>query len=110
MDVLLLPSIPGLPSCADVAADPVAVNTRLGTYTFVNLLDCCALTVPVRRCWHRFNYFNCSGLERRSPCLTRRRIAQKLAESVGKELGTVSQHTPRVDAPDSLPLAFCRAP
>ena len=48
LDVLVLPSVPGIPTCAEVAADPVGVNTRNGTYTnFVNLLDCCAVTFPV---------------------------------------------------------------
>ena len=48
IDVLVLPTVPGLPTVKAVAADPVAVNTRLGTYTnFVNLLDCSAVAVPV---------------------------------------------------------------
>lgn len=46
-DALLLPVTPGHPTLADVAADPIGVNTRLGTYTnFVNLLDLCAIAVP----------------------------------------------------------------
>ncbi|WP_433040612.1 allophanate hydrolase [Dactylosporangium sp. CS-033363] len=47
IDALLLPTTPGHPTFADVAAEPVAVNARLGTYTnFVNLLDLCAVAVP----------------------------------------------------------------
>nr|BFE58945.1 allophanate hydrolase [Dactylosporangium thailandense] len=47
VDALLLPTTPGHPRRADVAAEPVAVNARLGTYTnFVNLLDLCAVAVP----------------------------------------------------------------
>jgi allophanate hydrolase len=47
LDALLLPVTPGHPTLADVAADPVGVNARLGTYTnFVNLLDLCAVAVP----------------------------------------------------------------
>lgn len=46
-DALLLPVTPGHPTLVEVAADPVGVNTRLGTYTnFVNLLDLCAVAVP----------------------------------------------------------------
>ena len=46
-DALLLPTAPCHPTLADVAADPIGVNTRLGTYTnFVNLLDLCAIAVP----------------------------------------------------------------
>ncbi|HTJ67851.1 MAG TPA: allophanate hydrolase [Actinospica sp.] len=46
-DALLLPVTPGHPTLAQVAADPVGENSRLGTYTnFVNLLDLCAIAVP----------------------------------------------------------------
>ncbi|WP_436770634.1 allophanate hydrolase [Yinghuangia sp. YIM S09857] len=47
VDALLLPVTPTHPTLAEVAADPVGVNARLGTYTnFVNLLDLCAVAVP----------------------------------------------------------------
>jgi allophanate hydrolase len=50
VDALLLPVTPGHPTLADVAADPVGVNSRLGTFTnFVNLLDLCAVAVPAGR-------------------------------------------------------------
>ena len=49
-DALLLPVTPCHPTHAQVAADPVGVNARLGTYTnFVNLLDLCAIAVPAGR-------------------------------------------------------------
>ncbi|WP_326552224.1 allophanate hydrolase [Micromonospora sp. NBC_01813] len=47
VDALLLPVTPGHPTLAEVAADPVGVNARLGRFTnFVNLLDLCAVAVP----------------------------------------------------------------
>lgn len=47
IDVLIVPSIPDVCTLADVAADPIGANSRLGTYTnFVNLLDLCAFSVP----------------------------------------------------------------
>ncbi len=47
VDLLAVPSIPTFYTVADVAADPIGPNARLGTYTnFVNLLDLCALTLP----------------------------------------------------------------
>jgi len=47
VDVLLVPTAPGHYTLAQVEAEPLAWNTRLGTYTnFVNLLDLCALAVP----------------------------------------------------------------
>jgi allophanate hydrolase len=47
IDVLALPTVPTVYTVAQVLADPVGLNSRLGTYTnFVNLLDLCALAVP----------------------------------------------------------------
>lgn len=49
VDVLVVPSIPTVYTRADLEADPITPNSRLGTYTnFVNLLDLCALAVPGR--------------------------------------------------------------
>lgn len=46
-DALLLPTAPGHPTLAEVAADPVGANTRLGRFTnSANLLDLCAVAVP----------------------------------------------------------------
>ena len=46
-DALLTPTTTSHPTIAEVAADPVGVNSRLGTYTnFANLLDLAALAVP----------------------------------------------------------------
>ncbi len=47
VDCLLLPTTPTIYTIAQVEADPVQLNTNLGTYTnFVNLLDMSALAVP----------------------------------------------------------------
>ncbi len=47
MDVLLLPTAGTIYTRAEVAADPVRLNTNLGYYTnFVNLLDLAAVAVP----------------------------------------------------------------
>lgn len=46
-DALMVPTAPFHPSIAEVAADPVGVNARMGTYTnFCNLFDLCAVAVP----------------------------------------------------------------
>ncbi|MDT7746676.1 MAG: allophanate hydrolase [Pseudonocardiales bacterium] len=46
-DALLLPTTTGHPTLAEVRAEPVAVNSRMGVYTnFVNLLDMAAVAVP----------------------------------------------------------------
>jgi allophanate hydrolase len=47
MDVLLLPTTPTIYRHSELAAEPLLLNTRLGTYTnFVNLLDLCGVAVP----------------------------------------------------------------
>lgn len=46
-DALLVPTAPRHPSIAEVAADPVGVNSELGVYTnFCNLFDMCGVAVP----------------------------------------------------------------
>ena len=47
IDALVVPTAPLAPKLADLEADPILPNSRLGTYTnFVNLLDLAALAVP----------------------------------------------------------------
>ena len=47
VDLLMVPTAPNHPTHADVDADPLGANARLGTYTnFVNLLGWCALALP----------------------------------------------------------------
>jgi allophanate hydrolase len=47
IDAMALPTVPTVYTVEQVLADPIALNSRLGTYTnFVNLLDLCALSVP----------------------------------------------------------------
>ncbi len=47
IDALLLPTVPTVYTVDEVLADPLRLNSRLGTYTnFVNLLDLCALALP----------------------------------------------------------------
>ncbi|MEO1285494.1 MAG: allophanate hydrolase, partial [Pseudomonadota bacterium] len=47
LDVLCVPTIPRFYSVADLEADPVTPNSRLGTYTnFVNLMGLCGIAVP----------------------------------------------------------------
>ena len=47
IDALALPTAPTNYTIEQVLADPIELNSRLGTYTnFVNLLDLCGLAVP----------------------------------------------------------------
>jgi allophanate hydrolase len=48
LDAIVLPTAPTAYSTAQVLANPIELNSRLGTYTnFVNLLDLCGLALPV---------------------------------------------------------------
>ena len=47
VDVLVVPTAPTIYTIAEVEAEPLELNRRLGTYTnFVNLLDLAAMAVP----------------------------------------------------------------
>ena len=47
VDAVVVPTAPFHPRIDEVAADPVGVNSRMGTYTnFCNLFDMCAVSVP----------------------------------------------------------------
>jgi allophanate hydrolase len=47
LDALVLPTAPTVYTTAQVLANPIELNSRLGTYTnFVNLLDLCGLALP----------------------------------------------------------------
>jgi allophanate hydrolase len=47
IDALAVPTVPTVYTVEQVLADPIGLNSRLGTYTnFVNLLELCALALP----------------------------------------------------------------
>lgn len=47
VDMLMLPTVPAPCTVKDVEADPIGLNSKLGTYTnFVNLLDLSGVAVP----------------------------------------------------------------
>ena len=50
VDALMVPTAPMHPRIDEVAADPVGVNSRMGTYTnFCNLFDLCGVACPQAR-------------------------------------------------------------
>ena len=50
VDALVCPTVPDIPTLAEVEADPIGVNAALGRWTNgVNLLDLCGVTVPFGR-------------------------------------------------------------
>lgn len=47
IDALVVPTAPTIYTLAELEAEPILLNSRLGTYTnFINLLDLCGLAVP----------------------------------------------------------------
>ncbi|KAK3637582.1 hypothetical protein LTR56_013585 [Elasticomyces elasticus] len=56
IDVLIVFSTARQPTVDEVLADPLALNKWLGTFThFVNLLNLCAVFVPVQATWTSIN-------------------------------------------------------
>jgi len=50
VDCLAVPTVPRMYTLAEVAAEPITLNSNLGSYTnFVNLLDLAAISVPAGR-------------------------------------------------------------
>ncbi|KAK3618897.1 hypothetical protein LTR22_026188 [Elasticomyces elasticus] len=55
-DVLIVPSTTTHPTVEEMLGDPLALNKRLGTFThFVNLLNLCAVSVPIKATWANRN-------------------------------------------------------
>jgi allophanate hydrolase len=47
MDVLVVPTTPTIYTIAQIEADPIALNARLGSYTnYANLMELCGVAVP----------------------------------------------------------------
>lgn len=97
IDALLLPTAPFTPTLAELDADPIGPNARLGTFTnFVNLCDLAAIAVPTG--------IGADGLPTSvtliGPAWTERRLAMIAAQITGEALA------PDPLAPDETGL-FC---
>ena len=97
VDALLLPTAPFTPTLAELAADPIGPNARLGTFTnFVNLCDMAAIAVPTG--------IGADGLPTSvtlvGPAWTEGRLAMIAAQITGEALA------PDPLAPDEIGL-FC---
>jgi allophanate hydrolase len=97
VDALLLPTAPMHPTHREVAADPLGVNERLGSFvSFVNLLDLAALALPgpIRRDGLPF------GISLIAPAFRDRRLL---------ELGATWLGEPTTRSADSHPEALTLA-
>ncbi len=103
VDVIVVPTIPFLPTLAEVAADPIGVNGRLSRFTdFVNLLDLCAVAVPgaARRDGLPFGV-TVIGPAGADPLVAD--VAARLHAAVGGTLGATSIPVPTEPWPAGVP-------
>lgn len=94
IDVLLVPTAGSTYTIAEVAADPVRLNTNLGRYTnFVNLLDLAAVAVPSAMTDEGLPFgvtlIGCAGADRALLDL-----AARYHSRTGLRLGTTRQPVP----------------
>jgi allophanate hydrolase len=101
-DALLLPTTPSCPTLAELEADPVAPNSRLGSFTnFVNLCDLAGWAVPAG--------FGADGLPvgvtLLGPAWSEGRLAglaDALHRAASATVGATTQALPEAAAPDAL--------
>ena len=104
--VLMVPTTPTIYSKAEIAADPIALNARLGIYTnFVNLMGLCGVAVP--------NGFRADGLPQGvtflAPGFAEARaagIAAAFHRRTGLNLGAFDNPYPGETATDVLPAGY----
>lgn len=108
VDALLVPTAPRLPSIAQVEADPVAVNSQLGTWTnFVNLADCAALSLPAGFCADGRPF----GITLIAPAWQDAALAafgQKWQQALALPLGATGRSLPKQKTSNQTPPGYVR--
>jgi allophanate hydrolase len=116
VDVLLLPTAPTHYRLADVIADPIGPNARLGYYTnFVNLMDLCGVAVPAGM-YDDGLPFGVSLLAPAFSELPVLELADRLQRQAGLSIGATAQRLPEPVAGDpalasdeAIAIAVCGA-
>lgn len=107
IDALVLPTAPTTYTVEQVLADPIQLNSRLGTYTnFVNLLDLCGLAVPSALhadASHPASPFGVTLLAPAGKDALLASIGRALHADTGLPLGALGR--PQAALPPSLPRA-----
>ncbi|MBF9033131.1 allophanate hydrolase [Rhodobacterales bacterium HKCCE2091] len=114
-DMLCVPTIPTFVTVAEIAADGVGPNSRLGTYTnFVNLLGLCGLAVPMpARSDGRPGSITLLAADGRDAMLAA--IGARLEMTGTRSLGATGWTRPETPAPatgagpDEIEIAVCGA-
>ena len=101
VDALVLPTAPTTYTVAQVRANPIELNNRLGTYTnFVNLLDLCGLALPASLDDKRAPF----GITLLAPAGRDAKLAslgRAFHADTGLPLGAMALAQPRLAQPDS---------
>jgi allophanate hydrolase len=110
MDVLVVPTTPTTYTLEQIARDPIALNSRLGTYTnFTNLLDLCGIAVPTG-----FKADNLPfGVTLLGPAFADRAVARlgdRLLRSQPASVGATGNAVRGLDAPGLLGSARAGGP
>ena len=105
IDALVLPTAPTVYTIEEVLADPIGLNSRLGTYTnFVNLLDLCGLAVPASM-RPDGRPFGVTLLAPAGEDAALAAIGREFHHASGLPLGALGYPQPPLAAPSSAPAA-----
>ncbi len=105
IDALVLPTAPTIYTVEQVLADPIHLNSRLGTYTnFVNLLDLCGLAVPASMRDDGIP-FGITLLARAGEDAALAAIGREFHAATGLPLGALKARQPPLAKPAAAPLS-----
>jgi len=101
----VLPTAPTIYTVEQVLADPIHLNSRLGTYTnFVNLLDLCGLAVPASMRGDGIP-FGITLLARAGEDAALAAIGREFHAATGLPLGALKARQPPLAKPAAAPLS-----